>query len=781
MWQAMRKKDIIRRGRKPLVLALMNCLALASAAAGTAGAQDSVATATAPRALTLESLYHPENKFDFDGELPATHWIKGQPCELLIKRDETWKRLDLETGAESTWPVVEILQEKLAALEGIAEGQAKSAAISAVTDLESADDTVLVPVGKSLAIVSTHMQARWLTRDATAWRDAMLDPTSRRVAYTRDGDLFVLDAVGGKQVQLTNDGTDTLLDGLLDWTYQEEIFGRGNYRAFWFSPDGDWLAMLRIDISGIETYTLSSATSARGQGVVRRYPKAGDPIPHASLLVWDLRRLDAGDLPPPRIIAQSTPQQERIITGVWWNQRRTSLLFCVSDRKQTWRELRVLEVQALANGQVESQVLLREESPTWVEPPAAPGWLADGSLIWRSELPTGRTRLYHVSARGQLVEPLTPENFDVRDFSVSPQGDFLIATGDAQRRTVDQQVYRVAIPPNAQEPNVQDPNHRDPALTALTTGAGWHTATLSPDGKWFVDVQSSAASPPALSVRTTDGNRQLTVARSELRVKDELIEPQFFEIATPDGLALPAMLIRPPTPPDRKVPVVIEVYGGPQAALVVNRWSGTRTLYRQLLARHGIATLLVDNRSSAGRGLADTWSIRGRVGEIEFHDLMTAVAWLGQQTWADSDRLAIRGWSFGGFLTLYAMTHSDAFKAGIAGGSVTDWREYDAFYTERYMGLPNENADGYKATAPVQVANQLQGAVLLIHGESDDNVHPSETLRMAKALQEAGKDFRMMIYPGEAHAVHQPSQLWHLSQMTDRFLMEQLAGGNPSR
>jgi dipeptidyl-peptidase-4 len=260
-----------------------------------------------------------------------------------------------------------------------------------------------------------------------------------------------------------------------------------------------------------------------------------------------------------------------------------------------------------------------------------------------------------------------------------------------------------------------------------------------------------------------------------LNLAGELLQPQFFQITTPDQLALPAMLIRPDHQDDQqRTPVLIEVYGGPQAPTVADRWMGVRTLYRELLARQGIATLMVDNRSSAGRGLADTWAIRGRVGEVEFQDLMTAVQWLQAQPWVATDRIAIRGWSFGGFLTTYALTHSQAFAAGIAGGSVTDWREYDAFYTERYMGLPSENPDGYRTTAPVRAAEQLHGSLLLIHGESDDNVHPSGTLRMAQALQDAGKDFRLMIYPDEAHAVHQPGRLWHLTLMTDRFLKEQL-------
>lgn len=718
------------------------------------------AAAESVPALSLESLYHPQQKFDFDGELPATHWIGDSDSQLLIQRDEGWNQVDLETHAESPWPTAERLREQLAALDGIDQEQAKSAANRAVQQLESTEDQVLVRVDKSLAIVSANSPARWLTRDATAWQDATLDPTDRFVAYTRDGNLFVLDARRGKQWQFSNDGSDTLLNGRLDWTYQEEIYGRGNYRGFWFSPDGNWLAMLRIDIAGIEPYLLASSTSDRGRGAVSRYPKAGDPIPHASLIVWDLRRLDSGSVPPPRLIAQSNPSQERIITGVWWHAHRGDLWYCVTDRLQTWRELRVLETEAMLGGNWESRLVLREESPAWVEPAPQPGWLPDGGLIWRSELPTGRTRLYRLASQGQMVTPLTPDHFDVREFFVSPQADFVLVTGDLERRTVEQHVYRVAIQGES----------ADVSLTRLTHQPGWHSVSLSPDGRWLLDQSSSATSPTALAILASDGSRNWELASSPLRLSKPLRDPRFFAVDVGDGISVPAMLVRPSATNQQKVPVLIEVYGGPQAPMVVDRWSGTRSLYRELLAREGIATLIVDNRSSAGRGLADTWTIRGRVGEVECEDLKRAVQWLKSQPWVASDRLAIRGWSFGGFLTLYAMTHSDAFAAGIAGGSVTDWREYDAFYTERYMGLPQENAEGYRVTAPVGFANQLHGSVLLIHGEADDNVHPSGTLRMARALQQAGKDFQLMIYPEEAHAIRETKNLWHLSQMTHQFL-----------
>ena len=750
---------------------LLLSLFFSFAATSTALAQDSnpktdpkTEKPQTPPELSLRSLYHPEDKFDFDGELPATHWVDDDNATLLIRRDDIWKQVELATGMETQWPVAEKLRANLAALDGIEESQLESITNRAVQGIQSAGNPVLVRVGKGLAIVSSDQAARWLTRDASGWRDTTLDPSARRVGYTKDGDMFLLDLADGTQVRLSNDESDTLLDGLLDWTYQEEIFGRGKFRGLWFSPNGNWLAMLRIDISGIEPYTLHDSSSDRGKGLVSRYPKAGDPIPHATLLLWDLRPLDSAGVPLSRVMTQSTPQQERIVTGVWWHPHQGSLLFSVSDRTQTWRELRRLDPDAMATGGDATRLLLREESPAWVEPPSDPGWLPDGSLIWRSELPTGRTRLYHISHDGKRITPLTPEDFDAREFSVSPEGDFLVVTGDAERGTIDQQVYRAAIPPQSASPQLQP----------LTDQPGWHTAGLSPDGRWFVDVHSSVTKPPSISVRSSNGESSLELFQGRLRVAGEWIGPEIFHIPADDGAALPAMLIRPRSTAASRVPVLIEVYGGPRAATVVNRWSGTRMLYRQLLAKRGIATLMVDNRSSAGRGLADTWSIQGRVGELEFGDLKTAVAWLQQQNWVAKDRLAIRGWSFGGFLTLYAMTHSEAFAAGIAGGSVTDWREYDAFYTERYMGLPSENEEGYDATAPVRAAEKLHGDVLLIHGESDDNVHPSGTMRMAKALQEAGKQFELMIYPDEAHAVHQPKRLWHLAQLIDRFLLDRL-------
>lgn len=727
--------------------------------------------------LSLASLYDPEQKFEYVTPLPATHWIGEQTPSLLLKRDQRWQRFDAQTGNESQWPVFGRLVERLSQLDGWTESQATAAAIDAVERMKRADDLVWVRHQGSLAIVSASEPAKLLARDAKHWRNITLDPSQRRIAYNLHGDLFVLDVRSGRTVRLTSDGTETLLDGILDWTYQEEIYGRGNYKGFWFSPDGEWLAMLRIDISGIEPYTLASTMSERGVGLVRRYPKAGDPIPQATLLLWDLRQLDQGVLLPPTTLAESTPQQQRIVTGVWWHPDRVDLWFTISDRRQTWRELRRVEPQRISAEPTQQQVLLREESPAWVEPPAEPGWLADGGLVWRSELPAGHNRLYLISRDGVIVTPITPGGLDVQDFWVASDGEFAVVTGNLDGSAAHRYAYRIRW-----AGGITDQSNSVPQATleAITTQAGWHSTSLSPDGRQLVDTWSTPSRPPQLSVRSTFGGDGTVIEKSQLKLPGGLTKPKLLRIATEDDFELPAMMIRPKTASAANpCPIVVEVYGGPQAPIVSARWGGNRALYRELLARRGIATLLVDNRSSAGAGVADTWEVRGRLGELEFNDLLQAVKWLKSQPWVDSRRVAIRGWSYGGYMTLYAMTHSSDFVAGIAGGSVTDWREYDAFYTERYMDLPSENPAGYAATSLITLADKLHGRVLMIHGEADDNVHPNGTMRMAGALQRAGKDFGLMIYPGAAHGIRDPQQVWHMARMTDQFLIEELLSASP--
>jgi dipeptidyl-peptidase 4 len=419
--------------------------------------------------------------------------------------------------------------------------------------------------------------------------------------------------------------------------------------------------------------------------------------------------------------------------------------------------------------------LVHEQCDKWLEVQELPHVLESGDYLRLSDLPTGRRRLWRLSQDGSMRTPLTPEDFDVRELvHVDAESRYALVTGDIERGTAGQQLYRVDLREASE-------------LVRLTDAQPWHVASISHDGRWMIDRASSLEMPVTTWLRPLDDlsqeNKPDETARArqlhqeKLRISKPLFEVEWPEIKTPDGLTLQAYVIRPKADSannaeaaSKPAPVLIEIYGGPLSPTVRDAWAGSRTLFHQMLAENGIAVMVVDNRSSGGRGLADSWSIHQRVGEVETQDLVTIADWLGEQPWADAKRLALRGWSFGGFLTLHSMTHSDRFAVGIAGGSVTDWRNYDTIYTERYMGLPEQNSAGYDSTSPLRAASKLHGRVLLLHGEMDDNVHLANMLQMAGELQKAGKPFEMMVYPTAGHGIYDSRQNYHLMKTTLEFL-----------
>jgi dipeptidyl-peptidase-4 len=252
-------------------------------------------------------------------------------------------------------------------------------------------------------------------------------------------------------------------------------------------------------------------------------------------------------------------------------------------------------------------------------------------------------------------------------------------------------------------------------------------------------------------------------------------QPEFVEFAARDGHPLSAILIKPANfDPGKRYPVLCHVYGGPQAPLVRNRWHGSTYLWHQYLAQQGYVIWISDNRAATHKGARGAWSMHLEMGKTELQDLEDGINWLGKNPWIDRQRVGIWGWSYGGYLVSYALTHSKIFKAGIAGAPVTDWRNYDAIYTERYMGLPKDNPEGYKKASPVHAASRLHGKLLLIHGALDGNVHLSNTLQFSNALQTAGKQFELMIYPNNRHGITRPAQSRHLRDLMTQFILDNL-------
>ncbi|TVP93986.1 MAG: S9 family peptidase [Planctomycetaceae bacterium] len=774
--------------------------------------------------LSLESIYHPKQRHAYVAEAaPATRWIlqsqlgeqagaesDSSAVRLLIRRGGKWMAIDPAQAkrdgapAETPWNGFEELVKQLVSLGGVERKQAESVVGGWVASGSRSLDSSLVRIENSLAIAGLDETPRWVSRQAAAWQDPTLSPDGSRIAFVQDNDLHVLEIESGRILRITDDGSPTRSNGRLDWVYQEEIYGRGNFKAFWWAPDSRRLALLRLDNSHVTQFTIATSDGPRGGVLVDRYPKAGDPLTHAELWVANL-----GDTGESRVtlLPVFTPPlaDESLIVRVSWQTETGHLIFQHMNRLQS--ELTLWRFAPEASGGHQPTPILREQSEQWLEVTGSPRWLSGGDFLWLSDLPSGRRRLWRISGDGSRRSPLTPDGFDVREtVAVDQATQTAWLYGDSDRGTVGQHLYRVSIRPQgsveergAREDRAggdQSPTSgggAEPRLTRLTGDSPWHSVSISPNHRWMVDRSSGLTQPVRTTLRGMDppGLGDATGAgfakasggwalhEEILRLPGEMLVPQWVSVPTLDGLELPGYVIRPSSGgaadgTSRRHPVLVEVYGGPLAPSVRDSWSTTRFLFHQLLASRGIGVMVVDNRSSGGRGLSDTWSIHRRVGEVETLDMIAATDWLRGQDWVNPDRLAIRGWSFGGFLTLHAMTHSDRFAAGVAGGSVTDWRNYDAIYTERYMGLPSDNAAGYDATSPVLAAKDLHGDLLLIHGEVDDNVHLANTLQMAAALQRLGTPFELMIYPGSAHGVQAGMPTYHLMRTTVDFLVRKL-------
>jgi len=318
------------------------------------------------------------------------------------------------------------------------------------------------------------------------------------------------------------------------------------------------------------------------------------------------------------------------------------------------------------------------------------------------------------------------------------------------------------------------------SLTRLSQTAGTHTAHFSPSFSYYTDDWSDVSTPPQLRLHKADGTEVRLIDEGKVPALAEyrLSKPEFVQVKTRDGFVMEAMMIKPPDfDPSRKYPVFQSLYAGPHAQTVRNVWGGNGNLYLQLLAQKGIIVWECDNRTASGKGAESTWPLFHNFGESELRDIEDGVAWLKKQPFVDGARIGLNGWSYGGFMTSYALTHSKSFAMGIAGGTVSDFRDYDSIYTERYMGLPQNNPDGYKKSSPRFAAKDLSGKLLLLHGLIDDNVHVQNTMQLSYELQKAGKPFEIMVYARSRHGVSDPQLVHHMRTLMFDFTMRTLQPG----
>jgi len=583
--------------------------------------------------------------------------------------------------------------------------------------------------------------------------DPKFSPDGNRVAYTRKHNLYVRPVNGKNEKQLTKDSGDNLLNGDIDWVYAEELGVRSNY--FW-SPDNREIVFLHMDETKVPTYPITDWIPTHPAVDQEKYPKVGDSNPVVKLGVVDA---DNGKI---RWLTLTNDEDTYIPRFGW---ARPGVVWAeVLNRTEDKMDLYFVDVKS-----GKSRIVLTETTPgAWIdfEHTEVHFLKSTPQFLWPSWR-DGNMHFYLYSFDKQ--NPLAADAKLERQLE---KGDYAVLGVNG----VDEASGTVFYSANKGDPrqrqiySVKLDGSDDKALTAEE---GEHFADFSDDGKHYTQTFFGPHTAASISLCAVGGS-----CTDVWKAHDEVAEyglraPKYLEFKADDGTTLYGRLLLPPDPPSSgKIPVIINIYGGPAAQMVTK---GLPSAFDEILARKGFAIFAVDNRGTPGRDRKFQTAIRHEFGAIELKDQLTAFdQLLAKYPQLDKERVAIWGWSNGGSMTLYAMTHSDRFRAGVAVAPVTNQQNYDSIYTERYMGLLKDDKAGYEMSDVTKSADKLHGALLLVHGTSDDNVHFQNSIQMIDALIKAGKQFRLMIYPNKTHGISGKDARIHLFTMIEEHFEREL-------
>jgi dipeptidyl-peptidase-4 len=597
-----------------------------------------------------------------------------------------------------------------------------------------------------------------LTSSPDPSEDPKFSPDGKRLVFMRKHNLYVHPVSGEegerpltrdekeKDKDKSKDSEDNILNGEVDWVYAEELAVRSNF--FW-SPEGKDILFLQMDETRVPTYPITDWLPTHPRVEQEKYPKAGDPNPVVRLGVV------GSNGGKPRWI-KLTDDDDTYLPRFGWLREGWAWAE-ILNRKQDAMDLYFIETKS-----GRSRKVLTESAPdAWVNVNDDFRILKSGDRFLWTSWRDGHTHIYLYS-----FNPNDPLAADAKLERQLESGDYeVIAIGG-----VDDQSGNVFLIANKDDPRQEklfSVKLDGSGMQSLSPADGSYAATFADDGKHFVETYSATLTPPRMSVCAPGGACQ-KIWEGHSVADYNPIAPKFLEFKADDGTVLYGYLILPRSADaSQKVPLIVHIYGGPAGQTVQNAWGGTNALFHQMLTSEGFAIFSVDNRGTPNRGKKFSTAMRLQSGPIELKDQLTALDQLyAQFPQLDRTRTAVWGWSNGGSMTLYALTHSDRFKAGISVAPVTNWRDYDSIYTERYMGLPKDNASAYDDSI-VSAASSLHGSLLLAHGTSDDNVHFQNTIQMTDALIKTGKQFRLMIYPDKTHGISGSgarSQLFHMME-----------------
>ncbi len=582
--------------------------------------------------------------------------------------------------------------------------------------------------------------------------DPKFSPDGAHVAYVRKHNLYVRPVSGKDEKALTKDTGENLFNGDIDWVYAEELGVRSNY--FW-SPDSKEIVFLHMDETKVPIYPITDWMPTHPNVENEKYPKVGDPNPVVKLGVVDA---DKGKV---RWISLTSDEESYVPRFGW--VKEGVIWAALVNRAQDKMQLFFIDAKT-----GKSRMVFSETTPdSWMdfENTEIPFLKTSGGFLWRSWR-DGNTHIYHYSFDKQ-----NPMAADAKLEGQLEKGDYEVLGIEG----VDEAAGTVFFAANKDDPrqrHIFSVQLDGSGFKALTSEEGMHAGNFSDDGKHYTHMYFGPEKSPSISLCAVGGSCNPVWAARDAVAEYGLRAPKYLEFKADDGTVLYGRLLLPPdAAASGKIPLIIHIYGGPAGQMVTK---STPDPFDEILARKGFAIFAVDNRGTPGRDRKFQTAIRHEFGAVELKDQLTALdQLLVQYPQLDKDRIAIWGWSNGGSMTLYAMTHSDRFRAGVAVAPVTDARNYDSIYMERYFGLLTDDKAGYEQSDVATAADKLHGALLLVHGTSDDNVHFQNSIQMIDALIKAGKQFRLMIYPNKTHSIAGNDAKVHLYTMiVDHFERE---------
>ena len=702
-----------------------------------------VTGACADESLTVDRLFAAP---DLNGPVPRGLKISpdGARVSFLKGKAEDRNQLDLwsyDVGSDTTRMLVDSQQllpdaEQLSDQEKARRERLRIAALRGIVDYYYSKDgnALLFPLGGDLYYYELEGAgaARRLTKTEAQEADPNFSPHGRYVSFVRDQDLYVIELATGNETRLTTDGDGPVKNGLAEFIAQEEM---GRYTGYWWAPDDSAIAYLRVDESTVEVHDRLEVYAEEFKVFPQRYPATGTNNVVIQLGVVSpsggaTRWLDLGE------------DKDIYVPRVNWLPDGRHLAVQRQSRDQQTLDL----IRYDTHGG-DADLLLSETSDTWIELHDDLTFLKKSQqFIWTSHR-SGHNHLYLYDLSGNSVRPLTEGEWDVTELEAVYEDRGELYFSATAKSPTERHLYRVSL------------KEKNSTPVQLSQETGWHEIEMEHAAAFYIDRYQSPDTPPQVSVHDLEGQRLTYVEENRLDAshpyapyKDAHVSPEFGTLEAADGQTLHYYLRKPADfDPARRYPAIVYVYGGPRGARVEKIWG---SLFEQVLARHGYAVFSLDNRGTGYRGAAFDAPIYLRLGGVEVEDQLAGLKFLKRLDFVDAERVGLFGWSYGGYMTLMTTLKApSAFAAAVSGAPVTDWALYDTHYTERYMGRPADNPEGYAAGNVLTYADALATPLLIMHGMADDNVLFTHSTKLFTALQQADRPFDIMTYPGDKHGL----------------------------